>query len=587
MAIAAPARTRPLGPQLAIRWAWERPLVAHAAALALVLGLLLVIGRPLVVFNADEGVALIQARQLAHGDGWLLDDAAPRAVRPLGGGTLSADEGAKGRAAYAKHPLYPVVLAGSELVAGDAGPLALSVAGVLMAAVAAAALATRLREDLGRPTLWAVALASPLWFDSGLVTAMTLGAGVAGALAVVVASTVLDGPSARRLVTGALGAGGLAALLVGLRSEGLLVALGIAVGSVATAGVGDRRRRRAALVVAASILAGVVVARAAESIAVRAILGAGARTVSVPAGSGASFLGDRVSAFWNTWLAPSPAGAAERGGLLLVGFLALWAAAWMAGKGRSTLAVAGAAMLGVVLYALRPLTGVADVVPGLLPACPLLAAAAGATTAAPRGDGTRRLLAVSAVVAAGAILATEYWYGGGVEWGGRFFAACLPLVVPLAVEAVARLGRRGRPVVCAVAAASAVLIVLGVVTYHAVHARTAMAMAAVDRQAAVAGGAGGGLGRLPLVLVPDPALPRYHADGFGQLQWVSTRSVAGGADQRDDILGRLSSIGVRRLVLVALGRDAPGLPPGWSVAGDRQGTPGVGVYVLVWGDGGH
>ena len=72
-----------------------------------------------MAFSSDEGVAVIQARMLRDGDGWLYryplaSHRSPGDARPFEHG----DVGSKGVAPYAKHPLYPLLLAGFDLVGG-------------------------------------------------------------------------------------------------------------------------------------------------------------------------------------------------------------------------------------------------------------------------------------------------------------------------------------------------------------------------------------------------------------------------------------------------------------------------------------
>ncbi|HET7721301.1 MAG TPA: hypothetical protein VFK43_15150, partial [Acidimicrobiales bacterium] len=59
--------------------AWAAPVWAHLAALALVLiGILGVVGTS-ASFSADEGAAIVQARSLSDGGGWLVEHPVPEA----------------------------------------------------------------------------------------------------------------------------------------------------------------------------------------------------------------------------------------------------------------------------------------------------------------------------------------------------------------------------------------------------------------------------------------------------------------------------------------------------------------------------
>src|SRR5262249_44478830 len=118
------------------------------------------------------------------------------------------------------------------------------------------------------------------------------------------------------------------------------------------------------------------------------------------------------------------------------------------------------AMVGAAAcYVARLLVGPAGSVPGLALAFPagwFLLWAAGRQVA----DGVAApVMAVVAGVVTIAVLVTEYAIGGGVEWGGRYFAIVIPVAVPvLAYAAAPVVGRHGsdlgRIVVAALAVAS-------------------------------------------------------------------------------------------------------------------------------------
>ncbi|HJR24340.1 MAG TPA: hypothetical protein VJ804_02625, partial [Acidimicrobiales bacterium] len=116
--------------------------------------------------SVDEGVAVKQAEAVADGT-WVLPHPLEVAdpdgsAFPLRFATRTDD----GYVPFAKHPLYPAVLSVADRVGGVRAMVGLSLVGVLGAAVAAAALARRLDPRLPVPTVYAVALGSPLLFDS-------------------------------------------------------------------------------------------------------------------------------------------------------------------------------------------------------------------------------------------------------------------------------------------------------------------------------------------------------------------------------------------------------------------------------------
>ena len=109
----------PPAPSLAVRL-WRLPLGAHVAVLGLVLLLGLLVAGPRVAYSSDEGAAILQAHLLREGHGWLyrypLASLDPEdQARPF----IRGDAGTKGVAPYAKHPLYPLVLAGLDTVGGQ------------------------------------------------------------------------------------------------------------------------------------------------------------------------------------------------------------------------------------------------------------------------------------------------------------------------------------------------------------------------------------------------------------------------------------------------------------------------------------
>jgi len=174
--------TGPTAPTGRLARLWARPLVAHVAMLALVLGLGLFLIGPRVGYSSDEGAALSQARLLVRDHTWLyrypLAGIDPQdQARPF----IRGDRGTKGVAPYAKHPLYPAVLAGADWVAGPAGWWVLTLIGTVGAAAMAALLARRLDPRLTRATLWVVGVGSPLLFDAYFVLAHSLAAFAAGA----------------------------------------------------------------------------------------------------------------------------------------------------------------------------------------------------------------------------------------------------------------------------------------------------------------------------------------------------------------------------------------------------------------------
>ncbi|MDP8938432.1 MAG: hypothetical protein M3O23_12020 [Actinomycetota bacterium] len=235
-----------------LRRAWRVPVRAHLAVLALVLiGLLPVVGTS-GAFMPDEGAAVIQARSLARGDGWLVEHPVPEAdphrrYYPLALG----EQGSRGIAPLGKHPLYPVLLAGAYRMGGIPAMFVLSLVGTVVAAGLAAVLARRLDAALARPAVWAVGLASPLVFDGYLLVAHTLGAAAAAA-AVWAAVVAVE----RRTPGAVLAVVPAVAAAVLLRTEALLLVGALAVAAL-TVAVTRGEVAAAAVAAAATLAAGV------------------------------------------------------------------------------------------------------------------------------------------------------------------------------------------------------------------------------------------------------------------------------------------------------------------------------------------
>ncbi len=261
---------------------WAASLWAHAVALAVVLlSLVPVIGTG-VSFSADEGAAIVQAHQLAKGDGWVVDHPLPQ-VDPTGKAyplELSF-RGNEGTAPFVKHPLYALLLAGADRVGGEVAMVLLSLAGTVAAAALGAALARHLRPGLSRPSLWVVGLATPLLFDGYLVIAHTLGA-AAAAGAVLLALRLAEGRGPR-LITAA-GAAGCVALAALLRNEAVFWGLGL---GLALAPIAWQRRSRVLGITAAAVVGAAAVAHLGEVAWYDHILG-GRPTPSGPTATTAS-----------------------------------------------------------------------------------------------------------------------------------------------------------------------------------------------------------------------------------------------------------------------------------------------------------
>ena len=462
-----------------VRRAWNLPVGWHVAALAALLVALVPVVGTSTSFMSDEGAAIIQARRLSEGRGWIEPHPFPT-VDPDGVAypLASATPGAKGFAPFAKHPVYSVLLAGADRVGGVTAMVLLSVLGTVVAAALAGRLARRLRPGLVRPTVWTVGVGSPLLFDGYLVLAHTLAAALAVA-AVLAAWRAIEGRPAAALGTGACVLG--ATLL---RSEGVVFGMAL---SGASAWAAVAWRSPAPLVPGAAALAGGFLARAAEAGMIRAIVGRGGTQAEVSGGGASDLLDTRLNGVLTSLFKPSyrelPAGD-----LLLVLAAAVVLAGVLVARRRpeETGLLAKLGLVAVAALAARLVVDPLDPVPGLFLAFPV--GWAGLWVLSRRAIAPRpaQLVVCTGVVFAAGVGATIYFQGGGAEWGGRYFALILPVVVPVVLAGLGLAGDRldavaARRGAAALAACSLLMAAMAVAVLRSSHRDNARLIAAVDR----------------------------------------------------------------------------------------------------------
>lgn len=519
---------------------WDLPLGAHVAALALVLLALVPLIGTGSSFSADEGASIVQAISLSEGQGWIVEHPFPD-VDPTGANypLENSERGDRGVAPYAKHPLYPLVLATAHRVAGVPGMILISLAGTLCAAGLAALIARRLDEALVRPTLWTLGLASPLLFDGFLVIAHTLAAALAAG-AVLLALRAMD----RRSVATALGVVPCVAAAVLFRTEAVFFAAGLAL----TAGVlalTSPRARSALLAVAGGAGLAAFLTMALEDRWTAHLLGATSAavplTTAAPLGGG---FGSQVRAFVLTWLTTgySDSGIVDVALFVMAGGTVLAALAVRRHAGDRI--VVGLSLVVGTAAALAVAAGPVHLVPGLVIAFPVLAAGTALVGRRELATGTARLAFGTFVLFAVGVLATQYERGGSGEWGGRYFALGLPLVVPVALLAIRDAGRRlasgprragaGALVVC-----MAAMTAMGVATIREQHRRTGAMNRAI--QAAINAVPADGL---PVVVATDGALARHAWPIMDRARLLLSYG------DLDELAGRLDAAGVRQFVVV-------------------------------------
>jgi hypothetical protein len=534
---APPIRT---GAGRVARRLWDAPVGCHLAALALVLLALVPLLGTGASFSADEGAVIVQARSLADGDGWIVPHPFPEAD-PLGVNypLENSELGTNGTSPYAKHPLYPLLLAGASRVGGVAAMVALSVAGTLAAAGLAAALARRIDPSLARPTLWVAGLASPLLFDGFVVIAHTLGAATAVA-AVLLAARALE----RRSVLAALAIGPCVAAAVLLRSEAVFLAAGLAAAALAV-GLLHRRLRGPALSVAAVTIVFTLATRLGEGAWTSHILGGPVGRPSTSTSSLSSGgLDGRVRGFVLTWLTPGY-GAFDTVHLALVVMLAAVVIAAFAARRHpdDSRMVAGAAVIAAVAAAVALAAAPTNIVPGLLVAFPLAAAGLLLVDRDTLRLPPAQLAFGTFVLFSLGVIATQYARGGSGEWGGRYFALGLPVVVPVLLLAV-RNGARRLPHTARTVAGGSLAVCLAATSVMAVsglaasHRRNETINAAVSRAARVVAP------RQTVIVATDGATARLGWPLFPTDRWLLSSSDLEG------LLRRVTAAGVEQFVVV-------------------------------------
>ncbi|MDQ3977965.1 MAG: hypothetical protein M3314_00210 [Actinomycetota bacterium] len=529
-------------------------------------------------FSADEGAAIAQARSLADGEGWIVEHPVPEADPAGANYPLEFSErGPRGFAPFGKHPLYALLLAGVDRIAGVAGMVLLSLAGTVAAAGLAAGIARRIDPALARPAVWTVGLASPLLFDGYLVIAHTLGAALAAAamLATVVAIE-------RRRAAVALSVLPLVAGAVLLRREAILLAL--ALGLVAAV-LAVRRpgARRPAGVIALGAPAVAAAAQVLEQMWTRHLLGGSLAWSGLgTSGTGSSGLIEgRLHAFFLTWLTPGY-GARSLAPLALLVMLGAVAVAALALRrlpdphaavNRWAAVAAGAAVVAV-------LTGPTTVVPGFLVAFPLAAGGFLLIRRETLRTATAQVgLGVFALFALG-VIGTQYTKGGAGEWGGRYFAIGIPFLAPVLLlalhDAGSRLGRQVRQrAVASLAVCSLVLATMGVAALRHNHSGTAELVGMFEKAGQAVGTEGGDR---PVLVSTQGSAPRFAWPVSDRQRWLLSDPAG-----IPDLFGRLRVAGVTRIGFVTrdLSRDGPLLAPSATILSTDETASDRGWHVLV------
>jgi hypothetical protein len=190
-----------------------------------------------------------------------------------------------------------------------------------------------------------------------------------------------------------------------------------------------------------------------------------------------------------------------------------------------------------------------NIVPGLLLAFPLATAGMLVLRRSLFSDVAPVLALATGAVFAVAVLATQYPTGGTGEWGGRYFALGLPVVVPVLLLALHRQGRTLAPVLrrgCAAAlvVCSVALGMMSVVALRANHQEKERLVASIEAAEAVAGSGA------PVVTTWSAA-PRFAWPIFQSTPWLRVDSAG-----LPVLRQRLAAAGVDRFVFVTSDVDA-------------------------------
>ena len=359
------------------------------------------------------------------------------------------------------HPLYytthlgdrwvnvttlPMLLAGSPLfeLGGYRAALLLPIAGALLCALAAVALARRLGAREPMMAFWAVGLATPVAVYALDFWEHTLGL-AAMAWGIVALVDVAEGRAGWRA---ALGAGALFGVGATMRTEALVY------GAVATAAVclvlaaRDRLVARA-VGVGAAVVGGVVPLLVANDVLERVVLGGPLRAgrAAGTAASGGSELTARLEEAVRTSVDVNLAGLLGSAviGVAIVAALGVGTWGLATGRLRSRLGYELLGSGGLLLVA-RIVRGL-GFLSGMLIASPL---AVVGLALAWRRAGPRRLTIV-AVTALPVVWFTEFLGGAGPQWGGRYLLCSGLLLAVVGVVESAALPGRARWLVAATA----------------------------------------------------------------------------------------------------------------------------------------
>ncbi len=566
---------------------WPK-LTVHAAALFCVLiGLLLFVSTD-AVWTSDEGALLYQAQQLLTGQGWEVahpfPDADPQGTQFPIELTVWGSNG--GYLPYSRHAALVWLVGAVYAIAGYSGVITMSILGTVGASTVAAKLGHLINSNpdtknrTGIVALWCTGLGSPMLFNSFIAWAHTLVAALLCWAFYVLARHSQAQPSPttsisrhrwrQESVTLKIEGSSRASVLVGfvlivaaclLRTEAVLAGFAIGLGLL-----GLHRATKASGVPFAGVTA-----------LTGAVTGFIVDKSLNPAGEGplkpASFddvyglVDGRLAGFYQTWLRPTT-GTGLTSLLLLVGAMLVIASGVLARRYRSASSSAdqssgpllfAAIGVGLVVAATAVLSQVGSssaglpsvLVPGLLVAFPSLFSGLSLTTKAD----IKNPVLLAALVTCGlfwlSVIATQYRFGGGAEWGGRYFAATLPLAVPVAVVNCQKLVERrtsSLPVVFVGLLLTSQLLFgfLGVSRIRSSRSELAYLDTKVTEAEQVLAGPGGG----PVFVTTVPPAGRWMWDHLDDGRWLWVEP-----EELETTMSRLAELGISQVGLISFDQE--------------------------------
>jgi len=546
----------------------------HGPALLLILVLIFPLVAVESVWSADIGARLYQAKTLLETGGWIAVHPLPR-VDPEGlyfPLHLSDATGAAFRyVPYPKHPLLVWITAAeyqlalrlpgnpdTNIVASVVGLHTLS---TFAAAVGTARLVARSRPRLAVPALWFTGLISPLFVDGFVGHAHSL----AAALFVWAAVLILEfteplPPRTTSDVSRLVAAGLLIALACAIRTEATLLGVAMATGLL-VAGRNRPSRNRwnlAAVVVAMTTVSATV----ADRFMLPETIGP-----ANPAHGGDPWGGliGRVEGVQRTLFSP---GGSRADLLILVAAVLVLVAGSVVGRRRADAYPEILLVTAAVAATARVLQGEMVLIFGLVLASPLLVVGLTRLGRAAWTTPEHRFHVTTLALFAAAVVITQYRYGGGAEWGGRYFAVGLPFAIALAIpglDAALRTvptSRVRRLVVLAVLPA----VVLNLAGLHGIRESRIRTAALVDtvaevtatlrlRNASVTDESamaepGSEAAERPIVITTVPAAGRLSWSELDNGRWLLVDK-----GELEPVASRLYDLGVRSWILLTTDVD--------------------------------